>query len=78
MVSDHSYLPNDRDFGVIEHKRKVSSHVYVPEDWMNIVATARSRGSPFEVIQMTPEDFPDSSLLAKCTVNSVPSKDLVC
>ena len=69
MVSGHSYLPNDRDFGVIERKRKVSSHVYVPEDWMEIVATARSQGSPFEVIKMTPEDFRDSLPLAKYTVN---------
>ena len=33
MVSGHSYLPNDRDFGSIEIAWKKTAHIYVPEDW---------------------------------------------
>ena len=32
MVSSHSYLPNNRDFGSIEHARKGSEYIYVPAD----------------------------------------------
>ena len=33
MVSGHSYLPNDRDFGRIEKARRCTSAVYVPSEW---------------------------------------------
>ena len=32
MVSGHSYLPNDRDFGIIESAKRRSQHIYVPHD----------------------------------------------
>lgn len=32
MISGHSFLPNDRDFGQIEQSRKKIMQIYVPED----------------------------------------------
>ena len=56
MVSGHSYLPNDRDFGHIEQSRKQSSHIYVPEDWKRVVKEARHKNQ-FLVRRMDREDF---------------------
>ena len=56
MISGHSYLPNDRDFGSIEKANRRTQHVYVPEDWCNLVENAR-RQNAFHVIRITTEDF---------------------
>lgn len=37
MISDHSYLPNDKDFGHIELSQKKTAHILVPEDWEEVV-----------------------------------------
>lgn len=33
MISGHSYLPSDRDFGHVEKALKKTSHIYVTGDW---------------------------------------------
>lgn len=53
----HTYLDNDRDFGIIE-KRKASAEVYVPRDCYQVVKEA-SVPKPFQVVQMEQEDFLD-------------------
>ena len=40
FISGHSYMPSDRDFGIIE-KRKENVKCMVPEKLENMVATAR-------------------------------------
>ena len=42
MVSGHSYLPNDADFGSIETYSK-DKQIYVPEDWFLVVARCRKK-----------------------------------
>ena len=56
MVSGHSYLPNDRDFGSIEKASRRTQHVYVPDDWCTLVEKSR-RNNPFHVTKMKIEDF---------------------
>ena len=56
MVSGHSYLPNDRDFGSIETANRRTQSVYTPENWCTLVETARVR-NPFQVERMRCEDF---------------------
>ena len=46
MVSGHSYLPNDRDFGIIGSAKRRSQHIYVPHDWYDLVHNA-CRKNPF-------------------------------
>ena len=65
MVLGHSYLPNDRDFGSIEsHKRRLQQ-VYTPSSWANVIQTAR-RANPFEVVQMSRQDFLDLKAFSQC------------
>ena len=56
MVSGHSYLPNDRDFSLIEHASHHTFLVFVPEDWCTLVEKARFK-NPFEVMRMERENF---------------------
>ena len=68
MTVGHSYLPNDRDFGSIETARLKANHIYVPQDWCNLVLNCR-RNNPFRVSAMTQEDFVSLEPVAKCIVN---------
>ena len=56
MISGHSYLPNDRDFGSIENANRRTQHVFVPEEWCTLVERARSK-NPFQVVRMKQENF---------------------
>ena len=68
MVSGHSYLPNDRDFGSIELARRRQTSLYVPEQWGELVRKAR-RVNPFQVRWMTQADFVSVGLLKDAIVN---------
>lgn len=68
MVPGHSFLPNDRDFGSIEsHKRRLQQ-VYTPSDWADVIRNSR-RVNPFQVTQMSQQDFLDLKELSQCIVN---------
>lgn len=56
MVSGHSYLPNDRDFSSIETAKRKRDHIYTPDDWYELIRTAR-RNNPFQVYEMKSTDF---------------------
>ena len=55
-VSGHSFLPSDRDFGVIEQRKRKASHVYIPEEWVDLITSARRR-NPFHVTKLTAANF---------------------
>ena len=50
MVSGHSYLPNNRDFGV-ESARRRQPQIFIPEDCSRLVEKAR-RTNPFTVVRL--------------------------
>lgn len=68
LVSGHSYLPNDADFGVIESKAKKKEFIYGPKDWINLVATAK-KTNPFKVIEMKREEFISTKMLEDSIIN---------
>ena len=43
MISGHSYLPNDRDFGSIEKANRKTQHIFVPDDWCSLIENARHK-----------------------------------
>jgi hypothetical protein len=55
MISGHSYLPNDADFGLIEVAAK-GKPIYLPEHWYGCMASARKKNK-FLVVEMRKEDF---------------------
>ena len=50
QISGHSYMEYDQDFGVIEKSKKRTQHVFVSNDWVNIV-------KKFKVIRMEIKNF---------------------
>jgi hypothetical protein len=56
MVSGHSYLPNDRDFGVIERATNKANELYVPEQWCQLIEKCNQK-NPFEVKRMQQSMF---------------------
>lgn len=71
LVSGHSYMNCDRDFGVIEKKRKAAKAI-TPKDLEALVASAKLT-TPFTVVSMNTDDFIDFKGLAKDYLNT---KDL--
>lgn len=56
MYSGHSFLPNDREYGSIEQKKRNVGAVYVPKQWCELVKSAR-RKKPFIVKEMERHHF---------------------
>lgn len=74
LVSGHSYLACDRDFGVIEKHKKGYNDIYVPNDWVKIIKGARKR-NPFVVIEMQKADFISTEPLEKNITNRKKTND---
>ena len=74
LVSGHSFLPNDRDFGVIERANKKRSELYVPDQWYNMISSCRKR-DPFKVNKMESSKFYSVESLAEITTNRKIAKD---
>ena len=56
LVRGHTYLPNDRDFALIE-KKEDSAMVHLPEGWEKVIKEARIATTPFRVQKMSNENF---------------------
>lgn len=54
LISGHSYMECDQDFGIIERAKSKHQYIFVPDDWTNIVAHASRK---FTVVRMTSENF---------------------
>ena len=74
MVSGHSYLPNDRDFACIENAKRRTQVIYLPSHWCDLVRDCR-RQNPFEVIDMTLDDFQSVEPVKSCIVNRKKTDD---
>uniref|UniRef100_A0A1Y1KU81 Uncharacterized protein n=1 Tax=Photinus pyralis TaxID=7054 RepID=A0A1Y1KU81_PHOPY len=73
MVSGHSFLPNDRDFGLIEQYAK-NRIKYVPEDWFAIIQKCKHK-NPFKLHKMVRTDFYSCDLLEKATTRRKTNTD---
>ena len=69
LISGHSYLPNDGDFGIIEKASRKISHIYTPKDWMDIVRESKKKPPKFEVIEMKNSDFYSTKNLEDAITN---------
>lgn len=70
LVTGHSFLPCDRDFALIERRRKLCKPM-VPEDWKLIIASAKLN-KPFLITEMNQNDFKDLDVVTESlmTTNS--------
>lgn len=68
LVSGHSYLPNDQDFGLVEKNKKHYKNIYVPNDWVQVVLETKKK-NPFRVVVMSSSDFFSTKELEKALTN---------
>ena len=68
LVSGHSYLPNDTDFGIIEKAKPKSSQVFIPEQWYKIIEESQQK-NPFRVREMCAHMFKSVDPLMAITTN---------
>ena len=68
LLPGHTFLPNDQDFGLIEKNKRYHSDVFVPHDWVRVVATAR-KDKPFIVTELEQSDFVSTDELVKQCIN---------
>lgn len=69
FVSGHSYNSCDRCFGLIEKKRKISSEIYTPDDWVNLIKNSKTNEPKFNITKMQSVDFVSSIELESVIVN---------
>lgn len=68
LVSGHSYLPCDQDFGVIEKEKKFHKDIFLPEHWTTVIKSARKK-NPFLTVEMTSDDFFSTKTLENAITN---------
>ena len=68
MVSGHSYLPNDSDFGITEHKKVKAMEIYTPEQWYKLISSCCKK-NPYAVNRMDTDGFVSIKPLLEKTVN---------
>lgn len=66
MVSGHSFLPNDADFGVIERGKPKSAEIFTMEQWCQQIEKC-CKVHPYEVVRMTAENFVTTDKLIRNT-----------
>lgn len=74
LISGHSFLPNDRDFAVIEMALKKNNLLYVPQDYYKIIKKCR-KGNNFILNEMRQEDFVSTKLLEDAIFKRVKNSD---
>lgn len=68
MVSGHSYLPNDSDFGVIEKSCQELENIYSPQQYLDIIRTC-TFNTTFMLHEMTYLNFISTKELETCVTN---------
>ncbi|KAJ8913877.1 hypothetical protein NQ315_005674 [Exocentrus adspersus] len=67
LTSGHSFMPCDKDFALIEKRKRVMKS-FIPDDLVNVIQSARYN-PPFEVIKMTDFGFWDIKRPADLLLN---------
>ncbi|CAG4956559.1 unnamed protein product [Parnassius apollo] len=69
LVSGHSYLPNDGQFGIIESASRRHGQIYSPDQWIEIIKTAKRKESHFVVTEIKNSEFISTAALEKSITN---------
>lgn len=67
LVTGHTYLPNDADFGIIEASVQKTQFIYTASEWYQKVK--ESKKDPFGVHELNLADFVTTVPLEKSTTN---------
>ncbi|XP_038218959.1 uncharacterized protein LOC119837446 [Zerene cesonia] len=68
LVSGHSYMSCDQDFGLIEKKKRFFKNIFVLKDWEQVILAAR-KNKPFKIVSMNKDLFFSCKILEKNITN---------
>ncbi|KAJ8891972.1 hypothetical protein PR048_004537 [Dryococelus australis] len=59
ILPSRTYLPNDQDFSLIGHTKKITTSAELPVDWDSVICNARKYPTPFTLCIMRYDNFKD-------------------
>ncbi|GLV32822.1 hypothetical protein CBL_00471 [Carabus blaptoides fortunei] len=68
LVSGHSYLLCDQEFGLVEKQKKIFKDIFAPDNWIDIIKAAR-KTEFFITVKMKAENFISTKKLECNIVN---------
>ena len=64
FVPGNSMMDSDRDFGLIEKRKRATQYVYTHHNWVDLIKSARAR-NPFRVVKKAIDDTKDLNATEK-------------
>lgn len=58
-VRGHSFMPNDRDFGIIRRKLRKEERYYTIDEVIDLIKTSSKKSNKFSIVEMKFDDFVD-------------------
>lgn len=74
LLSGHSFLPNDRDFGVVEMAIRKNNFFYIPQDYYEVIANCRKQNK-FIVHEMKTKNFVSTQPLENAVLKRKKNND---
>ncbi|KAF2880168.1 hypothetical protein ILUMI_26006 [Ignelater luminosus] len=69
FIPGHSFSSCDQNFAVIEKAKKFHPDIFIPDQWVDIIATAKKTQTKFVVQNMTTKKFVSSRSLERSITN---------
>lgn len=63
MVSGHSFLPIDAEYGLIEAASHKKQYIYIPEGWKETIMNTKRSCPKFDVIEVENSDIVSTSAM---------------
>ena len=58
-ISDHSFLPCDRDFASVKLRKRKVETLYIPDQWISIIDEGSRVHNKFDIVKVTNKDILD-------------------
>jgi len=68
LESGHTFLPNNQDFGLVEKNKRFNKDIFVPADWIKVIASAKKH-KPFVVTELKTDKIVSLKPLEQRAVN---------
>lgn len=75
FMPGHSFSSCDQDFGMIEREKKHHPHIFHPDDWVDVIKSAKKKKPKFVVHTMTSVNFFSTKALEEDITNRKVSAD---
>ena len=63
-ISDHSFLPCDRDFSSVKLRKRKVETLYIPNQWISIIDEGSRVHKKFDIVKVTNKDILDFKIIS--------------